>query len=60
MLLHGAVIFLEFFAIKAFLMEWLDKGAPDLKGRLRSLIITLFFAQKILLETNRSNQYLPW
>ena len=24
MLLHGAVIFLEFFAIKAFLMEWLD------------------------------------
>ena len=40
-------------------MEWLNKGAPNLEGRLRSLIIALFSAQKIVLETNRSDQYLP-
>ena len=37
MVLHGVVIFLEFFAIKAFLMEWLDKGAPGMEVRLHSV-----------------------
>ena len=37
MVLHGVVIFLEFFAIKTFLMEWLDKGAFDLESRFRSV-----------------------
>ena len=41
-------------------MEWLDKDAPDLEGTLRSLIIALFSAQQIFLETYRSDQYLPW
>ena len=46
MLFHGVVIFLEFFAIKTFLMEWLDKGAFDLESRFRSVNTDDFSTQQ--------------
>ena len=40
-------------------MEWLDKGAFDLEGRLRSVNKMNFPPNEIFLATNRFHQHLP-
>ena len=59
MLLHGVVIFLGFFVIKAFLIEWLDCGVFDMDDRLRSVDTDKFPTQQIFLATNEFCQHLP-
>ena len=59
MLLHVVVIFREFFAIKTFVTEWLCLGHFPNGWQIGFSDYSSIFYPTNILETNRSDQYLP-